>query len=282
MRKEVMRINLHSHTFESDGAISVEDLIEAYIDAEVDIFAITDHNNVNSIEILKTYKGINYIKGCEITSFLDSFVPPYNPKNALHLLAYNFDETIIKEFLEVYNNRRKNVIDGYIYDLLISKGYKLKEREEYKEKHLLLLNDLIKLGYAESIKECQSKIREEVENIKSYPTIKETIDIVHKAGGLIIWAHPFIYDYDATIRLIFEKKDVVIILKKLIELGIDGIEAHYYLFNQYQTRFLTDLVKKNKLLSSVGTDFHNRGNIPLYVDIENRDYLIINHLDDIV
>ncbi|MDR0832001.1 MAG: PHP domain-containing protein [Bacillales bacterium] len=52
---EVMRISLHSHTFESDGAISIEDLIEAYIDAKVDIFAITDHNNVNSIEILNSF-----------------------------------------------------------------------------------------------------------------------------------------------------------------------------------------------------------------------------------
>lgn len=68
------RFELHNHTNESDGSLSVNELINHMIDNKVDVVAITDHNTISGYEkceqILKNSNfPIEVIYGVEITTY---------------------------------------------------------------------------------------------------------------------------------------------------------------------------------------------------------------------
>lgn len=81
-----------------------------------------------------------------------------------------------------------------------------------------------------------------------YKTASEIIDIIHRAGGTAVLAHPFqsIPDYDR----------LRILLNDLQKLGLDGIEAIYGR-NSYETqKKILDIASERNLIISAGTDFH--------------------------
>ena len=67
-----MKIDLHNHTFHSDGILSEEELVKRAVLNHVDIFALTDHDSVfgcdKTEEIGKKY-GVRVIKGLELSTY---------------------------------------------------------------------------------------------------------------------------------------------------------------------------------------------------------------------
>ena len=80
----VLRANLHTHTTNSDGAFSPEEIIEMYRGAGYDVLAFTDHRKTNPVS---TYdgKGMTLISGIELH--------PVGPHNfPWHILAVGVPE----------------------------------------------------------------------------------------------------------------------------------------------------------------------------------------------
>ena len=46
-----MKIDLHSHTFCSDGILSPQDLVERAVAQKINVLAITDHDTVAGLAI---------------------------------------------------------------------------------------------------------------------------------------------------------------------------------------------------------------------------------------
>jgi predicted metal-dependent phosphoesterase TrpH len=84
--------------------------------------------------------------------------------------------------------------------------------------------------------------------LRETPTAQEAIDVIHAAGGVAVWAHPFwdIEDADA----------VLATLDRLAGLGLDGVEAFYVTHDEQQTRLLADAAADRGLLSTGSADFH--------------------------
>ena len=81
------RFELHNHTIESDGSLSVKELIDYMVENEVDVFALTDHNTISGHhkvkEILEKEKPpIECIFGMEYTTYYG------------HILCFNLNEYI--------------------------------------------------------------------------------------------------------------------------------------------------------------------------------------------
>ncbi|MGX4598093.1 CehA/McbA family metallohydrolase [Faecalimicrobium sp. JNUCC 81] len=81
------RFELHNHTNESDGSLSVNELINHMIDYNVDVVAITDHNTTSAHEkckqILKNSNlSIEAIYGVELTTYYG------------HILCLNLSEYV--------------------------------------------------------------------------------------------------------------------------------------------------------------------------------------------
>lgn len=80
------------------------------------------------------------------------------------------------------------------------------------------------------------------------PSVPESIDAIHAAGGLAVWAHPFfgLSDPDA----------VIVTLGRFRSYGIDGVECFYITHSQEQAGLLADHSAELDLLRTGSSDFH--------------------------
>src|SRR3954454_15301057 len=83
---------------------------------------------------------------------------------------------------------------------------------------------------------------------RSRPTVEEAIDVIHAAGGVAVWAHPF---WD-----IAEPDTVLAALNRFADAGLDGAEVFYATHDEEQTRLLHGAVRERGLLATGSSDFH--------------------------
>ena len=83
-------------------------------------------------------------------------------------------------------------------------------------------------------------------------TFPEAIDLIHKAGGVAVWAHPA-----HTLRNRMEIMDDI--GDELKKLGLDGIEVFSSKHNKEQTIEVLNLSNRLDSVPSAGSDFHGYG-----------------------
>jgi 3',5'-nucleoside bisphosphate phosphatase len=83
---------------------------------------------------------------------------------------------------------------------------------------------------------------------RTTPTIAEAIEVIHTAGGVAVWAHPY-WDLDTD-------EDVFDAIERYAAMGIDGVEAFYVTHTERQTRFAYDECVRRGLLTTGSADFH--------------------------
>lgn len=75
------------------------------------------------------------------------------------------------------------------------------------------------------------------------PTAQETLRLIHDAGGIPVLAHP---SYDTSEGLV----------KRLVEWGLQGIEAYYSEHSRALVQHYRDLAARYGLLTTGGSDYH--------------------------
>ena len=83
---------------------------------------------------------------------------------------------------------------------------------------------------------------------RSRPTVPEAIELIHAAGGVAVWAHPF-WDLD-------DPRPTLEALERFVAHGIDGVEAFYVTHTAEQTALLADAADEHGLLTTGSADFH--------------------------
>jgi 3',5'-nucleoside bisphosphate phosphatase len=83
---------------------------------------------------------------------------------------------------------------------------------------------------------------------RSRPTVEEAIDVIHAAGGLAVWAHPF---WDIT-----ETETILTAIARFAVAGLDGVEVFYATHDEEQTRTLYVAARGRGLLATGSADFH--------------------------
>jgi predicted metal-dependent phosphoesterase TrpH len=83
------------------------------------------------------------------------------------------------------------------------------------------------------------------------PSVAEAIDLIHGAGGVAVWAHPFWDIADPT--------GVLSALDRFLAAGLDGVEAFYVTHNAEQTALLVERCATLDLLTTGSSDFHGPG-----------------------
>jgi hypothetical protein len=79
-------------------------------------------------------------------------------------------------------------------------------------------------------------------------TVEEGLELIHAAGGLAVMAHP--------ISVKLEGDALAEELKRLRELGLDGLECYYSQHTPEQVDAFLDLARSAGLLVTGGSDFH--------------------------
>jgi predicted metal-dependent phosphoesterase TrpH len=83
---------------------------------------------------------------------------------------------------------------------------------------------------------------------RAAPSAEEAIEVIHGAGGLAVWAHPF---WD-----IGEPARVLEAIDRFRDAGIDGVEAFYVTHDAEQTKLVVERCAELGLLTTGSSDFH--------------------------
>ena len=95
-------VDLHTHSFISDGTLSPEQLVQAAVDLKIKMLAVTDHDTMDGVARARDYAqqhDIQIISGVEISSQWSR--PSTKKSYGVHIVALNMqDEVPIKVMLE--------------------------------------------------------------------------------------------------------------------------------------------------------------------------------------
>lgn len=248
-------IDLHVHSTCSDGTLSPTELVDYAIEKGLSAFALTDHDCVEGLDTILSYakslpNAPEIIPGIELSTdengqevhmvglFIDH-----------HSLEFN---QYLQEFIASRTTRNKKMCL-----LLQEHGMNITYEELEAEFPGAVLTRahyaklLLKHGYVKSIKEAFERFLGDhcpcyVSREKITPVM--AIDLIKKAGGLAILAHPILYHMsDARLDAL---------VQKLKEAGLTGIEAIYSTYSPAEERQIRKLATKYNLLLSGGSDFH--------------------------
>ncbi|HCY76307.1 MAG TPA: PHP domain-containing protein [Ignavibacteriales bacterium] len=241
------KIDLHMHTYYSDGQHSPEELILKVKEAGIDIISVTDHDTVGGIsEATEAGKklGVEVIPGLEISSDIRD--------REVHLLAYFFDPANkqLEEYLKFFRAERiKRAI------IIIEKLKELGLVIELDDVLTLARNSavgrphiakvLVKKGLVSNYFEAFSKYIGNggpAYERKVHVSPRSAFKIINDAGGLSFIAHPG------------NLPDAIMV--ELIDAGLDGIEVVHPSHLPHLVKHYRGIVNEFFLLESGGSDFH--------------------------
>lgn len=255
-------IDLHTHSYFSDGTFSPEELILLAKEQGLCAVALTDHDTIKGLEefiIAGKKHGIETIPGIELAAQWGRFHQP-----ELHIVGLGFDPkaAIWAEQMESFVQNR-NIRNIKMAEQLTQIGLPitLEEVTENAGGEIVtrahFANVLLKKGYIRTRDEAFSKYLTQGRPgyvAKVLPTPTSCIQTIHSAGGISILAHPTLYN------LAQDQLDAL--CQELVPLGLDGIECFYSTFSPSQRKNMMKLAKKHHLYPSGGSDFHGK-NKPL-------------------
>lgn len=264
-------IDLHIHTNHSDGSESVEEVLRKAEEVGLSHISITDHETCNAyaelekIDVKKYYSG-KIIPGAELKN--------YYKDRVIDILAYNIDIQKFNCYLEEkYKDKThrkletKNLKHFYNqakeYGLVVDPIETLKWNPDKDWGSVVFYREIKK--HPENEKKVPKDLWESFGNFKKdyvynrnnlffldkkddYPSPKETIEQIHKAGGMAFLAH--VHEY----KWVEDKMEYIKQLLK--DSDLDGVECYYSNFTKEQTEELIDFCTRNELYISGGTDFH--------------------------
>ena len=263
-----MLVDFHMHSIYSDGVKSPEGLLRHAIDCNLSMMALTDHDEIDGIKALRTAQleldpneTIKIINGCE-------FSADYKDKS-IHILGYCFDENNeeLNDFITFFKRKREERVDEMIRRCNIE-GYHITKEDllkqfpdtkAYGRPHIGTL--LINGGYAKDVNEVFRGILRK-DSPCYVPKVKVEvpyiIDIIHKAGGLAVMAHP---------KLVSSDEYVV----EMLAYDFDGMEVYHTKHNADDVKRYKALATEHNLFITGGSDYHG---IPGKAPDKFGDYLV--------
>ncbi|MDO5025991.1 MAG: PHP domain-containing protein [Trueperella sp.] len=118
-----MRIDLHTHSFRSDGTESPQDLLASAARAGLDVVGLTDHDTISGWEdaaAAVAHTGVALVRGMEFTSRYGEF--------SVHVLGYLFDpaapeiERHIAQMAKSRRERAQKIVERLAQDFPITWG----------------------------------------------------------------------------------------------------------------------------------------------------------------
>lgn len=246
-------VDLHTHTTESDGSFTPEELILEAKRVGLSAIALTDHDSVSGIKKaapLATELGIELIPGIELST-------DYNGTE-VHVVGLYVDIeneyflAKLKEFRESRDSR--NVI---IVENLQKEGFAITMEELVAENpdcvitraniaRFLYEHGMIPTIQTAFEKYIGDKCKCYVNRFKITPM--DAVRLIKEAGGTAILAHPLLYHMsNATLQKLIDEMKTA---------GLDGIESIYCTYTPSEEREMKKLAAENNLLISGGSDFH--------------------------
>jgi len=274
-----MKVDLHNHSYYSDGVLSPSEVVRLADEANCDLFALTDHDTtdgLNEARLTADRLSVNLVSGVEISAFWRNMT--------IHIIGLDIDinNDILQAGLvlnqQLRKERAKKIALGLwragIKDAL-EKTQALSKTDMLTRTHFAQM--LIGEGYC---KDMRSVFRRYLTGKKpggvrvEWKNIDEVVGWIHAAGGQAVLAHPFRYRMTNT-----KIKNMFLNFKEVFGNGVEVVTAtstdeEISLSNQWAEEY--------ELLSSCGSDYHGWKNQRIQIgylrDLPNLDNAIWRYL----
>jgi predicted metal-dependent phosphoesterase TrpH len=281
-----MSIDLHIHSKNgSDGKLPVNEIFKKAHLRNIELISITDHDSIDTqIEAkeLASKYGLKYITGVELNVSISH--PEYNQGKEISLDFLGYDFSInhkpLKEKLKFIRDYRKKRAEKILENI----NYKLHKEgtERISEKDLLNIRNnigslgrphiadiLIKNGIVKNRDEAFEKYLVKSNEPKYKLSLEEASDLIHRAGGKIILAHPNDPRGTSLKKFTTSLYHQAEIIYDIIINFIDGIECWHSRHDPETVKFYLEFSSKNNLMVTGGSDCHQNPVIMGNLDIPN-------------
>ena len=265
--------DLHIHTHFSDSTSSPQEVVEQAWKNGLNCIAIADHDTIDgiqpAIEAAQEYD-IEVIAAIELSSEI-------NGKD-VHMLGYLFDcenqefVSRIKHIQNVRVTRMQKMVEKLkalgVDDIIPEEVNELTRSDSVGRPHLATL--LREKGWVKTNQMAFDKYLADdapafVPKFKQTPY--EAIELIRKAGGIAVLAHPMLTRVDE-------------LIPSFVEAGLGGLEVYYPCSSDKVTRFYEELVKKYNLVATGGSDAHGAVKKHTYVGKIKIPYNLVEKLKD--
>ena len=243
--------DLHCHTRLSNGSLGIEDLILLAKKRGVGTIAITDHDCLAGTvrgKVIGERMGVQVIPGVELSG------TDKETGEEIHLLCYKPD---YPDRLEGLCRRSSLIRKKASHFMMLKVAQRYPVTPEFIVKcasgstnifKVHIMQALMEMGFSDKIfgslyDELFSKDSESSVNVvPQYEDVFDVLTQIHEAGGIAVLSHP----------LRCKNKNL---LDNLVKAGLDGIEIFIPGMTDEEKDSLTKYAKKNKLLTTGGSNF---------------------------
>jgi predicted metal-dependent phosphoesterase TrpH len=244
-----VKIDLHTHTLASDGALTPRQLVRKAVEHRVSVLAITDHDSTDGLaeagDEAARHPGLTLVPGLEINCNVEGA--------EIHVLGYLVDHAApwFQEFLATQRAARTARVHTLAARLAelglpIDPAEVLALAGEAAPGRPHVAQVMVRRGYVGSVREAFDRyLRSDgPANVPRHRlTPIEAIEVIRRAGGVPVFAHPGLAGRDAMIP-------------ELVAAGLGGIETYYAEHTPAQVRGYLDLCRRFDLVATGGSDFH--------------------------
>lgn len=249
------RIDLHIHSYFSDGEYSPNELAEMAKAKGLSIISITDHDTLagNKSYFNNPSNNITVIPGIELSAF--------SKKGRMHILGYGFDISN-KQLNDSLINLKNSSINSVLSIIeQIKRDYKIVFNYDdlkglFNSNHNMNRVDIAKLcvknNYAINIEDAFNRYlieaKKKINGINNKPLPEECINLINNSGGIASLAHP------KSLELSYDELSKCIEI--LVSAGLKAIEVYHSSHSDEEKKHYLELAKKFNLLISGGSDYH--------------------------
>ncbi len=247
--------DLHLHTTFSDGLFPPEEIVRLAHESGVSAVAVCDHDNIDGIARARTAAErlqIDVVTGVELSSQWESF-------RDIHILGYGFDpehRELRRELADFrdFRERRNEMIVGRVNELLARQGRapidfdRVRQLADGTVGRPHIAQALHERGYVRDNEDAFQRYLIPCNVEKRLFPADQAIDLVHRAGGVAVLAHPsFITSERPALERVFDA---------LVGLGIDGLEVYNNGATRDEVDYLITQARRRGLIATGGSDFH--------------------------
>lgn len=243
-------VDLHIHTNHSDGRQSPREVVDRACQLGLKAIAITDHDSVSGYTEAARYargKGIEVVPGIELSSA--------QADEDIHILGYlirpgnkKLAETV-KRFRRIRAERGKK---------MVKRLARLGIRIDYEEVLAAAAGAPVGRPHVAEVLTARGMVRSYNQAFDKYlalngpvyvPKAKllpsQAIDLIHRAGGVAVMAHPMLTDRDK-------------VIPELVTVGLDGLEIYHPSHTRAARKRYRQMARRYELICTGGSDAHGR------------------------
>lgn len=243
------RVELHTHSTASDGDFEPEKVAELCDRAGVEVWALTDHDTIAGCAEARRAaerRDIEFICGIEISAYLE---------RSIHVLGYGVDHdaTTLRDLsakLRAAREERMRDMLRRLAEVGLEPAIAFSEVEKIADGAPLsrahLADAMVRSGAVSDVDEAfDDWIGADAPGYVpvGWPTVPETIERIHTAGGAAVLAHPGRYDVDDH-------------LPTWVDAGLDGIEVVHPRHDEADAARYRAFATEHDLVATASSDFH--------------------------